>query len=592
MALRIETKNGRLDLESGYSIEIEDTNPMYNDRGSQTTAAKIPNSPKNMEKLGYWFRVDNTKRPDDERVTVIDGTYARHGKLNITAASYRDGITANIGFDESELYNIWSQVSLRSLALPKLQFDTLDLMISYLNDILRGTIKNELAIFPAFLSINKDDKGEIYKEAINRYTLVNGVSTLISDERVEIYYISNNAVPTTVPKGYGLAPFLRVSYLLEKVFSEYGYDLVENPFATDKQLSKLVMLHNGADVCVRGTINYPDLLPEVTINEFLHSLYARFGIVYYIDGSNKKARLKFIKDMINAPAQKDLTPYLSANPILNFEKSKQLKLSAATNITSCMDDVKAKPVSESFDNFLKPYDYRMHKTQVTTDSVYHMRAYGLMSRRNQDETSKEILSTDFFPWDKCSAQSYVELTAPDECVPVTMYYEEGFYFLIAPCYLFGKLHRYTLIETTNVEVSQEVTVKTPLAYSFSWFTQWGEPFGSPRCFDSIDNQIEDGDFSMINISDFGLFKKYWIDYDAILRWSNHVVDAQFNLDIKTLANLDMSKPILISGQRLMIDSLRYTLPAGSMLRVTAKLRTLKLLDPYNLNDQEVPIVWV
>lgn len=40
--------------------------------------------------------------------------------MNITQASHSTGIVSNIGFDESEIYNIWNSVTLRSFeGLPK-----------------------------------------------------------------------------------------------------------------------------------------------------------------------------------------------------------------------------------------------------------------------------------------------------------------------------------------------------------------------------------------------------------------------------------------------------------------------------------------
>ena len=142
MALRIETKNGRLDLEAGYSIEIEDTNPMYNDRGSQSLSAPIPATRDNLKNLGYWSRLDNETRPMGERVQLIDGVYMRSGKMNISGATPNGSVMANIGFDESELYEVWSQISLRTLNFDSLEFGNNERLIGYLNLIMRGLLNN------------------------------------------------------------------------------------------------------------------------------------------------------------------------------------------------------------------------------------------------------------------------------------------------------------------------------------------------------------------------------------------------------------------------------------------------------------------
>ena len=42
MALRISNTSGTFDLPKDFSTEIEDSSPIYNERGSQSIAATIP----------------------------------------------------------------------------------------------------------------------------------------------------------------------------------------------------------------------------------------------------------------------------------------------------------------------------------------------------------------------------------------------------------------------------------------------------------------------------------------------------------------------------------------------------------------------
>ena len=58
--------------------------------------------------------------------------------MNITQASHSTGIVSNIGFDESEIYNIWNSVTLRSFeGLPKYSPENgVEDVITYLDDIM------------------------------------------------------------------------------------------------------------------------------------------------------------------------------------------------------------------------------------------------------------------------------------------------------------------------------------------------------------------------------------------------------------------------------------------------------------------------
>ena len=104
MSLKIKNQLGIFDLQNDFSIEIEDTSPIYNERGSQSVPATLPASRNNLSLITHVHRPDSTYSPaPDARVTVSDGVYNRIGKMNITQASKSGGIVSNIGFDESEL---------------------------------------------------------------------------------------------------------------------------------------------------------------------------------------------------------------------------------------------------------------------------------------------------------------------------------------------------------------------------------------------------------------------------------------------------------------------------------------------------------
>ncbi|MFK2275646.1 hypothetical protein ACIXO6_02435 [Bacteroides fragilis] len=151
MSLKIKNQLGIFDLQNDFSIEIEDTSPIYNERGSQSVPATLPASRNNLSLITHVHRPDSTYSPaPDTRVTVSDGVYNRIGKMNITQASKSGGIVSNIGFDESELYSEWNAVSLRSLSAPVIRPEGGTTgVISLLNSIMNETIVDDaLSVFP------------------------------------------------------------------------------------------------------------------------------------------------------------------------------------------------------------------------------------------------------------------------------------------------------------------------------------------------------------------------------------------------------------------------------------------------------------
>ena len=600
MSLIIANTKGTFDLPTDFSIEIEETSPIYNERGSQSTSATLPCSPSNCILTNHIYRPDTNQAPiQDDRVIISDGLYQRLGKMNITQVSSLSGILCNIGFNESEAYSIWNAVSLRSLKLPIYKpSNGLPGVISYINDILNQRITDSpLQIFPVCLSLQNsgENNSSVYYEYINGYTSLNGQHTLISQARNETFLIDNQPVQTSLPEGYGVAPFVTVSYLIETIFQTYGYTVIENPFRTHYQLARLVLLHNCADTCVRGYIDYSDLMPECTINEFLQALYCRFGLIFFINGNTRNVRLRFLRDILSSPASQDWTNLNTSEPIIYYNAPSQLKLSAASGINGPSPRYSATPAAETLDKFLRPYKYRVSQNQSTTDSVFYYRELGLYAKLNPEDTRfMTQLSSDFFPWDRGSDISYHEISSNDESVPVTSFSATNV-FVAVPAYLFGKIHRYTSITSASVELSEKTDTQTPLAFSFSVSDQKGLPFGTPRNF-TIENRLalingKACSLSLIFTGRYGLFQNFWKAYDAILRHANHTVEVDIRLTPVQLNNLDLSIPISFSGQRLLVDSIRYKLPMSAYSIATVRFRTLQLLHPYDLDkEQNVPII--
>lgn len=596
MSLKIATQNENFDLPANFSIEIEDTSPIYNERGSQSVAATLPATRKNIRLTNYISRLDTDHAPtEDARVIVSDGIYQRIGKMNITQASRSDGIVSNFGFDESEIYSIWNAVSLRSLTgLPVINNIGGPIGAAiYLNEVMTEKRKNEdFFVFQICVanpnkseteSGQEQEKTTFYPEYLNEIRPLGQESYgLYVSARQETYLINNDPVITSVPDGYGTTGFLKVSYILDFIFKKYGYTLSENPFATHPQLSRLCALNNTADVCVKGFLDYADFMPDCTINEFLQALHCRFGMVYFIDGKLKKAKIKLLKDIIDHPHPEDWSLSIASEPVINYNQPAQLKLSAGTSIEG------AAPATESINSFLLKYRYFV-TTNVNNGYLYHDNAHGQFQKKNLITKVIENVSSDFFPWDRSADISYEEISSVDESLP--MISPDQFHKYTCPAYLMGKVHKYTNLASSNVELPDSQDKQTPLCFCFAHpLKSHTHPFGSPRCYNPVGVQTAGFDFSLTFIGEDGLFNHFWKEYDAVLRHANHTIESKLHLNTNRLLNSDTSKPVAINGQQLLLDNIRYTLPLSLSSPSNVTFRTLKLLKPYDLKtEQTIPI---
>lgn len=357
--IQIKTKGEALDLPAGFSIEIEDSNPIFNDRGSQSIPATVPATRRNIRLLDAPHRIDAGNDPNlpERTAEVIEGAYIRRGAMNITEAGKTEGITFNVGFDNSTAYAKWSKKKLSELSgLPTYKPDLsqqgypIDLVLDELYRIYRAPNpqKDDFAVFP--LAINNESTGtdnakKIYWEVLNLVgdhglAQPNKVKRLLDGEVTEV----------SVPEGYMVSPFLRVWRVLELIFADMDLNIVTNPFIQDLELSRLVVLNNAADSVCRAEIKYSDLMPDSTVEEFLNALWVRFGLVYNIDNNTGTVRLKLLKDIIAQRGNRNLDRYVAGSPKIIYEERQYIKLSANTSIEG------AAPSHERFEDFIKGLD--------------------------------------------------------------------------------------------------------------------------------------------------------------------------------------------------------------------------------------------
>lgn len=602
MSLKINYKEETFDLPNDFSIEIENTSPIFNERGSQSVSATLPLTRNNLRITGHLNRLDIENNPNnDKTINISDGAIRRIGKINFTQVSRLEGFTFNIGFDEGEIYNLWNDVSLRSL--PNLPIDTFESTSSLINHLQEIMLEKEanpaLHIFPICVnmpSVHDNDEDIYYPEYLNKFrrkTVVpsgTNTYTLNGSARKENFVISGKVVETTLPEGYGITPFLKVSWIMEFIFSVYGYKILDNPIATHPQLRRLVVLNNAADCCVKAQISYADLMPDCTINEFFQALYCRFGLIFFIDGNTKSVRFKFLKDILSSPAVQDWSKLKADYPLINYTAGQQLRLSAKTSISGPYPSLVAAPSADSLDRFLEPYGHIVGKTYA---GGYLSWSDGYYFVRKISTQELDAVSSDFFPWDKNADLDYHEIASVDECLPMKWTYPDNNTYS-CPAYLFGKVHRYTNIASADVDIDKEDR-STPLCFCFAHpCSSTKFPYGSPRCTGPNGSpSTESGhtyDISMTFVGDDGLFNRFWKEYDAMLRHANHTVEIPMHLSWNLLQNTDYSIPISIDGQRLLIDQQRYQLPLHSNTPATVLLRTLKLLKPYDLNEEQTVVI--
>lgn len=633
--VEILVKGEALDLPEGFSITVEDSSPVFNDRGSQSVPATVPATRRNIRLLDAPHRIDAGVCPNSpaRTVEVVAGGRVRRGTLNVTDAGLDAGVTFSVGFDNSTAYARWQGRKLSELScLPVWEpvNPRGDVLANLLDDLYRIFAEadpsvEDLAVFPVAVnsgSTGQDDDGVTYWEILN----VPAGDSLSQPGKV-MRLIDGEVTEVSVPAGYMVTPFLRVWRIIDLIFMDLGLALDNNPFREDPELARLVVLNNAADAVCRGRIDYADLMPDCTVEEFLNSLWVRFGLVYDVDGDGSRVRLMFLRDILSDRAAGDLSDLASAPELVRYESPQYVRLSAATSIEG------AAPSHDRFEDFVKgldvskvrvghrvagwtnggsrdnPHwsgesldgdiDWEGEETDHVADGCFLAREWvtGKWFRLDAANSRVRVGSSPFFNWDpQPEGLTALDLVSGDEFVPmgeaITGPTGVGNPFMgICPMYLVGARHYHTYIKGSDDDGKDGA--QTPLAFMLA-YTYGGRTVGrlTPEGDDGRAVVLDDGsspELSLLFQFSDGLFARFWREYDEILRHGNRSVEVETRVNRLELAGIDFLRPYTFRGVRVLADTVSSSMPSGRDVPVELRLRTIQTQGDYDIvSEQGVP----
>lgn len=351
--MNIKIGNEALDMKEGFSISIEENSPIFNDEGSQSISASVPDTPRNRRIFRFPGRLDTASDPNNPRLEglLTDGAYIRKGVLNVTGCSPSEGISFALGFDNSTAYVAWKDRKLKDLSgLPEILANQ-DYLINLCSRLYSSGSPQEddLAVFPVALSraeysATTNATPKVYWEMIN---VPDRDGTMTQPEKV-MRLINNTPTEVKVPKGYGLSPFLRVWRVLELIFADLGVQILQNPFKDHVELARLTVLNNVADTICHGSLRYAELMPDCTVEEFMNALWVRFGLVFRVDTEGGFVDMKLLDDILHEPPVTSIDALITTpHPDITYEEKQYIKLSAATGIEG------SAPACERFEDYIK-----------------------------------------------------------------------------------------------------------------------------------------------------------------------------------------------------------------------------------------------
>lgn len=597
----IEIDGETLDLPQSFSFDVEDSSPVFNDRGSMSVPATVPPTPGNMRLMGFAGRLDSAGSVCEKQCRVVSGSFIRSGKLNVTSVSQRGGVSFNIGFGNSIAYEKWQKKQLNELAnLPVMVFEADDDPGADVLDYMYGVVyrqadpaENPFAVFPIAVGCESVKNNGASGTSTDYWEILNAPGRLSGEVSGPVIRVIGEAVTElTVPHRYGITPFLRVWYVLDLIFNDLGLSIASNPFKSG-DLARLVILNNTADALCTGKVHVADLMPDNSVESFLNALWVRFGCVYNINWDTGAADIRLLRDILGSEASADWSDLAASMPGIDFAARQYLSLSASTSFEG------AAPANDRFEDFIKGCDTdgvyvtSTPKGNEGYDCLYD--PVGSMWYKCDGKGGFLQTSSAFFNWNPQSAgMEALELSSDDECVPMkNVWGESDGVHGPTPFYQAGSRHMHTYVKGSDDNKAD--TTGCPLAFMWAFTGTTDMPLGTIGRLSHETGEGEvlewpGGDVSHSTTLIFqfknGLYDKFWRAYDSLIRNGARTCRVNLAFPLHSLLSLDPFSPVRFSGGVCLIDKLKYSLPAGAEVVADASMRVVSC----RCADKEMPLI--
>lgn len=643
MKITEQTTGKSLQFKPGMQLEIERTNPFFNEYGEQSLPADLPDTPQNREITGYPHLLTNILKPYTQQKCMISADhYAAPARMAVLGAKRNEKISVSFYLNDGYMLSEMKDTPLVKIFEGECieGVTSIERGISFCRSLVNNT-NDRYAIFPVLIDDGTTDaNGQPAYKWLNRYGHEDSDGSFVDrasySGSLDFYNASERTEQSGeqklyIPAGFYMTPFIRVNYLLQRIFKHYGYDLKENFFTETEQFRNLVLLNNTADSLANGDILLTDLLPNVTVKEFIDTFQKKFGCQFTPDISNRTISVCFLKDYDSIPSSTDLNGWLEGEPEISLPgeyrrlciRSKNT-LSDAGSISSesSLEEMKAKHPNARYDHRTgKYYDYGhiyydAGSPMMIPDGTFtqflgisiEVRKEVYPSSAGYDsggeEETEDIDINDMPPefrsavkmnnaqGEETASDLYVLCIGSPRWMNSTIQYEDaGTGDNPSP--------EPRPLNTTDRYKGESM----PIMFAFcSKIEIPGYTF--PR--GTVTNYIADhvnsyeyvgciGDYSLCYNGKNGIFEQFYRKYDDLLRNSLYTVNARLMLPNEEKCNLDVLQPVTLAGAKLLINKLNYSLGSGNELS-EIELFTTHMYEPVKtapLPDEDTPeYVWI
>lgn len=601
-------------LQPGAKLEVERTNPFFNDYAEHTIPMDLPASDHNRRLLGFPDLFGGRTKMVTSDVSIQDGEFHAQCKQAVLSATRKGTIQTSFYLNDGSLYARLQNTRLKDVfsvaATDIIQFASMEAVLSWCRG-LRANTDQRFTIFPILVTDDSGmDKGYNYKvvnafgkDEDHRCDVVHQskIYTIIirqaffspdgNDNECDFYNAQArteivNQIPISIGAGYYLSPFIRVNYVLERIFAHFGYTLEANFFTQTQPFDKMVLLNNVIDPLINKKLIVADLLPDVTVPEMLTAIRKKFCCEFSVDEGAKTVGIVFLKDIVGGAPTADLTSRLTEEPTVGYKSEKdfkRLRLCAEETVESeasdSYDDLKAMTGTDSaafFDDktgeFLKPGfsgDYRVDVKIGEASQPYDS---------GEELEAEEIKIPERIPEPRKLIFTYID--SYDEVYEVDL----GRFLYVGD---YKTVNSKMVIAGEDNQETADGSGKTLPMMAFV-STSAGRAAGTISPYD-----LREGtwlwSYALYYNGAYGIFEIFHRDHDLLLRNSLMEVKARLLLTQSEKQNLPAWAKVTIRGVAFLLNKLKFTL-GGKDEPQESQLLTVGLYHDAEGNISQAPTI--
>ena len=604
--------NEAYELKTDTKIEVERTNPFFNDYGEQTTPLELPASEHNRRLLNFPDALARRTKMTPIDVAISDGEYFAQCRQIVHSAQYKGAIATSFYINDGSFYSRIRNVKLKDVFADEcihVSHKSGNTPVQDCIDFCRTLRTNNnphYAIFPVLLTDDSGTETGLNFKVLNAYGKQLTLETKkvwkwgkdgyeqievpaltafypdYEDPESDFYNATQrteyvNQTPITLAPGYYISPFIRANYLLQRVFTFFGYQLQENFFTQTDPFDKMVVLNNVIDTLANGKIKIADLVPDITCADFIAVFRKKFCCEFTADEALRTANVIFLKDTLKTQPEEDLTKNIVEEPTVAYKAEKDYK-----RITLAPEDKLDTEINDAFDDlanmkkaapaaYFNPVDGAFYKDGFSGNYTVYTKIGEASQDYNTGEElePKEIKIPELIP-------EFRILKHKANVDGAEVSHDFGQYLYIGN-YITHNSKMMIAGEDKESTTDNAAKQKTMLAFSYISFNN--QPEGTISPYDlrfPIRGRIFD--YALYYHGEEGIFEKFYRQYDQLLRNALHETKVKLLLSQTQKQNLPATAKVIIRGVAFLFDKLKFTL-GGKNEPVESSLRSIALMEP-------------